>query len=162
MAVRTKRRTEPAGAAEPGDPEPEESEGMISLDVRDYMATELVTLEPEQELLAAANMLIEHDISGAPVVDGDGRMVGILTERDCLQAALQAEYYGTRGGLVREFMSVDVESVAPNESILTVASMFVKGSYNRYPVVDDGRLVGQISRLDVMRALRRRYQSNVR
>ena len=135
---------------------------MISLDVRDYMATELVTLEPDQELLAAANMLIEHDISGAPVVDGNGRMVGILTERDCLQAALQAEYYGTRGGLVREFMSVDVESVAPNESILTVASMFVKGSYNRYPVVDDGRLVGQISRLDVMRALRRRYQSNVR
>ena len=135
---------------------------MISLDVRDYMATELVTLEPEQDLLAAANMLIEHDISGAPVVDGDGRMIGILTERDCLQAALQAEYYGTRGGLVREFMSVDVESVAPNESILKIAAMFIKGSYNRYPVVEDGRLVGQISRLDVMRALRRRYQSNVR
>ena len=135
---------------------------MISLDVRDYLATELVTLDPEEDLLAAANMLIEHDISGAPVVDGDGRMVGILTERDCLQAALQAEDYGTRGVLVRDFMSVDVESVAPNESILTVASMFVKGSYNRYPVVDDGRLVGQISRLDVMRALRRRYQSNVR
>jgi CBS domain-containing protein len=161
MAVRTKRRTELAGAAEPGDTEPEESEGMISLDIRDYMATELVTLEPEQDLLAAANMLIDHDISGAPVVDGDGRMIGILTERDCLQAALQAEYYGTRGGLVRDFMSVDVESVAPNESILKVAAMFIKGSYNRYPVVADGRLVGQISRLDVMRALRRRYQSNV-
>jgi CBS domain-containing protein len=162
MAVRTKRRTELAGAAEPGDPEPEESEGMISLDIRDYMATELVTLDPEADLLAAANMLIDHDISGAPVVDGDGRMIGILTERDCLQAALQAEYYGTRGGLVRDFMSVDVESVAPNESILKIAAMFIKGSYNRYPVVEDGRLVGQISRLDVMRALRRRYQSNVR
>lgn len=135
---------------------------MISLDVRDYMATELVTLDPEQELLAAANTLIENDISGAPVVDGDGRMVGILTERDCLQAALQAEYYGTRGGLVRDFMSVGVETVAPTESILKVAAMFIKGSYNRYPVVEDGRLVGQISRLDVMRALRRRYQSKVR
>ena len=134
---------------------------MISLDVRDYMATELVTLDPEQDLLAAADMLLEHNISGAPVVDGDGRIVGILTERDCLQAALQAEYYGTRGGLVRDFMSVGVESVAPDESILKVASMFVKGSYNRYPVVDDGRLLGQISRLDVMRALSRRYR-NVR
>ncbi len=135
---------------------------MMSLDVRDYMTTDLVTLDPHSDLLAAANTLIEHDISGAPVVDGDGRMVGILTERDCLQAALQAEYYGTRGGLVSDFMSVDVECIAPEESILKIAAMFIKGSYNRYPVVEDGRLVGQISRRDVMRALRKRYHSNVR
>ena len=134
----------------------------MSLDVRDYMATDLVTLDPNSDLLAAADTLIEHDISGAPVVDRDDRMVGILTERDCLQAALQAEYYGTRGGLVSDFMSVDVECIAPEESILKIAAMFIKGSYNRYPVVEDGRLVGQISRRDVMRALRKRYHSNVR
>ena len=126
---------------------------MISLDVRDYMATELLVLDPDTELLTATHALIERDVSGAPVVDQAGRMVGILTERDCMQAALQAEYYGVRGGQVKDHMSTDVKSVSPDDSILTIAKMFIEGSYNRYPVLEDGRLVGQISRRDVMRAL---------
>ena len=161
MAVRTKRRTVCAGI-NAADRTNHEVDVVISLDVGDHMASKLVTLDPDADILVAAHTLIRRDISGAPVVDGDGRLVGILTERDCMQAALQAEYYGTPGGQVKEFMSVDVESVGPDESILNVAKMFIEGNYNRYPVVENGRLVGQISRRDVMRALGKHYPLRAR
>ena len=134
-----------------------ELEKMISLNVRDYMATDLVTLDPDTSILAAAHTLIDREISGAPVVDRDGRMVGILTERDCMRVALQVEFYGMPGGIVRDVMTIDIKSVVPGESILNVAEMFIEGTFNRYPVVDNGRLVGQISRRDVMRALGKQY-----
>ena len=130
---------------------------MISLDVKDYMATKLVTLHPDDDILVAAHTMIKHDISGAPVVDRQGELIGILTERDCMRAALQAEYYGTRGGPVRDYMSAEVVTVSPDESILVVAKMLTEGRFNRYPVVEHGRLVGHISRRDVMRALGQRY-----
>jgi CBS domain-containing protein len=161
MAVRTKPRTVCAGVDAAGRTH-HEANIVISLDVGDHMASKLVTLDPDADILAAAHTLIKHDISGAPVVDRNGQMVGILTERDCMRAALQAHYYGTPGGRVREFMSAEVKSVAPAESILTVAKMFIEGSYNRYPVVENGRLVGQISRRDVMRALGKQYPLKAR
>lgn len=129
-----------------------EVEKMISLNVRDYMATDLVTLDPDSSILVAGHMLIDHEISGAPVVDSNGKMIGIFTERDCMRVALQVEFYGMPGGIVRDVMTIDIKSVTPDESILNVAEMFIEGSFNRYPVVDNGRLVGQISRRDVMRA----------
>lgn len=130
---------------------------MILLNVRDYMATDLVTFDPDSFILAAAHTLIKRDISGAPVVDRYGQIVGILTERDCMRVAIQAEFYGTPEGRVKEFMSSDVKSVGPDESILDVAEMFIDGTYKRYPVIENGRLVGQISRRDVMRALGKHY-----
>lgn len=130
---------------------------MISLNVRNYMATKLITLDPDADILSAAHILIKHEISGAPVVVNSDQMVGILTERDCMRVALQAEYYGTPGGRVKEFMSKNVKSVRPEDSILDVAKMFIDGTFNRYPVVENERLIGQISRRDVMRALGKQY-----
>ena len=130
---------------------------MISLNVRNYMATKLITLDPDADILSAAHILIKHEISGAPVVDNSDQMVGILTERDCMRVALQAEYYGTPGGRVKEFMSKNVKSVRPEDSILDVAKMFIDGTFNRYPVVENERLIGQISRRDIMRALGKHY-----
>ena len=130
---------------------------MISLNVRNYMATKLITLDPDADILSAAHILIKHEISGAPVVVNSDQMVGILTERDCMLVALQAEYYGTPGGRVKEFMSKNVKSVRPEDSILDVAKMFIDGTFNRYPVVENERLIGQISRRDIMRALGKHY-----
>ena len=130
---------------------------MISLNVRNYMATKLITLDPDADILSAAHILIKHEISGAPVVVNSDQMVGILTERDCMRVALQAEYYGTPGGRVKEFMSKNVKSVRPEDSILDVAKMFIDGTFNRYPVVENERLIGQISRRDIMLALGKHY-----
>lgn len=126
---------------------------MKSLVVRDYMTEDVISLEPDLEISSAIQMLIEHDISGAPILDEHGRLVGILTERDCISVAVHAGFDQNPYGLVRDYMVVNPESVTPDQSILTVAEKFIRGQFRRYPVVDNGRLVGIISRRDVMRAL---------
>jgi CBS domain-containing protein len=121
--------------------------------VKDYMTKRVVTLLPEMELLRAAHLLVRHDISGAPVLDEHGRLVGILTERDCMRVAMQADYHGVPGGLVKDHMSVNPQFVDPGESILKLAQLFLDGRFHRYPVLNNGHLVGVISRRDVMRAM---------
>ena len=130
---------------------------MKSVAVRDYMTRDLVCLDQDTEISSATHRLVEHDISGAPVLDRHGRLVGILTERDCMRVALHAGYHEVPYGLVRDYMSTDPEVVTPGQSILTVAEKFITGRFRRYPVVDNGRLVGVISRRDVLRAIIRKY-----
>lgn len=124
-----------------------------SMLVRDYMSKNLVTFVPEMDILRAGHLLVTHDISGAPVLDKQNILVGMLTERDCMRVAMQAEYYGIPGGLVSDCMSENPQAVEPEESILKVAGLFVEGRHHRYPVLENGRLVGIISRRDVMRAM---------
>ena len=128
-----------------------------SVFVKDHMSKNVVTLAPEVEILQAAHELIEKDISGAPVLDKHGRLVGVLSERDCMQVVMQGDYHGTPAGLVKDFMSDNPQWVSPEQSILTLADLFISGRFHRYPVVDNGRLVGVISRRDVMKALAKHY-----
>ncbi|MDH3282452.1 MAG: CBS domain-containing protein [Gammaproteobacteria bacterium] len=121
--------------------------------VKDYMAASLVTFEPEMDVLRAVHMLVENGISGAPVVDEHGNLIGVLSEKDCLRVALHAGYHEFHGGKVSEFMSGQVTTVEADASIVDVAEMFIRDDYRRYPVVSNNRLVGQISRHDVLRAL---------
>ena len=121
--------------------------------VRDYMARHLITLQPDDKVLRAIHTFVEHEISGAPVIDKDGRLTGILTDKDCMKAAIDATYHSEYGGLVADFMNTDVDVMNADDSIIEAAKRFVTTSYHRFPVMDNGRLVGQISRADVMRAL---------
>jgi CBS domain-containing protein len=124
-----------------------------SMLVRDYMATRLTLLTPEMEVQRAVSLLLKNQVSGAPVVDDRGVLIGMLTERDCMKVVLQATYYHEYGGTVAEYMVRDVETMAPQDSIADAARRFHEARYLRYPVLDGTRLVGLISRSDVMRAL---------
>ncbi|RVT82190.1 CBS domain-containing protein [Rhodobacteraceae bacterium CCMM004] len=121
--------------------------------VRDHMARNLVTLSPEMPLLDAMKTLLDRRISGAPVVEAGGRLVGVLSKKDCLRAALHASYHRDWGGVVADRMSRDVETLEPDLAIVSAAERFIDSNYRRFPVVDAGRLVGQISRADVLAAL---------
>ena len=91
---------------------------------------------------------------GAPVVDRLGNIVGMLSEKDCLRVALNAGYNQQMAGRVSEYMSPNVVTVDSDASIVDVAKMFLDSPFKRYPVVDDdNRLVGQISRSDVLKAI---------
>lgn len=120
---------------------------------RDYMTRSVATLSPDTNLLEAVQMLLERRISGAPVLDSHGNLVGILSEKDCLRAALNATYYGDLGGLVADHMQRDVATIADDTPIFEVTRLFINSHFRRYPVVHGHRLVGTISRRDVLRAL---------
>ena len=120
---------------------------------RDYMARNLVVLAPEMDVLHAIGIFVEKQISGAPVLDRFGTLVGMLSEKDCMRIALTAGYYGEWGGRVAEYMHAPVATIDADMPIVEVAQLFAEREYRRYPVTEDARLVGQISRSDVLRAL---------
>lgn len=123
------------------------------LRVRDFMVTELHTVTPDTGIMTAVREMVTRNLSGLLVTDGGGSLVGILTERDCIDVALQAGYHDETGGTVSDYMSGDVLTLNPDMHMLDLAATFAREPYRRYPVVDGGRLVGLVSRRDVLRAL---------
>lgn len=117
------------------------------------MTSDPLVLRPEMSVLDAIGELVSHRVSGAPVVDSVGDVVGVLTERDCVEVVLQATYHDEPGGRVEEFMTRDPETVDASASLVDVAQRFTETPYRRFPVLDDGRLVGLIARRDVLRAV---------
>jgi CBS domain-containing protein len=125
--------------------------------VRDIMVTKPVVFTSDTDLLDAVSILVDRHITGAPVVDARGNLIGLLTERDFLRAALVAGYHGERGGCVGDYMSRDVEAVNADDSLLDVATRFVETKRRRYPVIEDNRVVGVVVRRDVLRAVIRAF-----
>lgn len=121
--------------------------------VRNYMSGSLVTFGPETDILDAIHELLRHRIAGAPVVDDLGNIVGMLSELDCMKIALSAGYHDERGGPVKDYMTTEAETVDAEMSIIDLAQLFLDSGFRRYPVLKDNRLIGQISRRDVLRAL---------
>ena len=123
-----------------------------SIRVADYMTRRLITLSPGQSVNDAIRVLLDNGISGAPVVK-DGELVGIFSESDCLKGAIHSGYHGTEIGTVAEFMSTQVQTLDAGESVLAAADIFLREHRRRLPVTEEGKLVGQISRRDVLRAM---------
>jgi CBS domain-containing protein len=130
---------------------------MQSFKVADFMTRDVVTLRRDMEILRALVILVDYKISGAPVTDRSGRLYGILTEGDFMRVALHGAYHGEPGGRVEEYMTRDVETVRKGDSLMGLAERFIETDYNRFPVVDaSNRVIGIISRRDVLRALKTR------
>ena len=122
--------------------------------VSDYMTRDLVTLTPDMEINHAMSILLDRRISGAPVIDAQGWLVGVLSKKDCLKAALEASYYRQWGGVVERYMSQDVKTLDAGMDIVAATRAFAESAYRRFPVLADSQLVGQISRADALRAMR--------
>lgn len=121
--------------------------------VSDYMTTSLLTFRPDTDVMAAIGQLVKRGHSGAPVCDEAGLLVGMLSEKDCLKVAVVANYEGVSPGVVRDFMSPNVAALSPEMTLLDAATRFLDAPYKRFPVVESGRLIGQISRSDILRAI---------
>ncbi len=120
---------------------------------RDYMATKLIVLSPELPILHAMRILLDGRVSGAPVVDAHGNLVGLLTQRDCLTVAYEASYYGDPAGTVADYMTREVDSVRAETSVVELIGRFFRSTHRRFPVMEGNQLVGMISRRDILRAV---------
>lgn len=123
------------------------------LQVRNYMSRRFATLREGQTVSEAISMFTERDFFGAAVLDNLGNMVGVLSVTDCIGEAIKEGFDAGSNRRISALMSRDVRSVDVDDNILDVAKMFTEEPYRRYPVVDDNRVVGVITRLEVLKAL---------
>jgi len=122
--------------------------------VRDHMDTIVPTVHPWMNIHDAVTFLLSEHRTGAPVVDEDGALVGILTEYDCLRllAVGDADLQEAQGQ-VADYMTLDVVTVEPQTDIYYAAGLFLRHEFRRLPVLYEGRLVGAITRFDILRAI---------
>jgi CBS domain-containing protein len=146
--------------------------------VRDIMAPNPASVHPETPVEEVIELLRRHELPGVPVVDGEGRVVGMVTEADLVLPDDQGDlhlphYINLFGGTVfleplgrfegrlrkafasnaADMMSADPDTVAPDTDVKDAARLVHDSGHNRLPVVEDGRLVGVVTRLDLLGAL---------
>jgi CBS domain-containing protein len=146
--------------------------------VRDIMDPEPATVRPDTPVEEVVAALRRHELPGLPVVDDDGRCVGMVTEADLVLPDDEGDlhiphYINLFGGTIfleplsrfegrlrkafaskaEDMMSADPDTVSPDTSVQEAARLIHESGHNRLPVVEDGRLVGVVTRLDVLGAL---------
>ncbi|MCD8513100.1 MAG: CBS domain-containing protein [Nitrincola sp.] len=127
-----------------------------SVKAQDYMASKLVTFSPEMDLFKALMTLREYKLSASPVINEDGDLVGLLSEVDGLRAILSQTYHEEEmgsGGKVADYMATKVDTVNHDADIIAVSKIFIDKGRRCLPVVKSGKLVGMITRGDVLQAV---------
>lgn len=125
--------------------------------VTQYMTKDLITFTPEMDINVAINSLLQNRISGAPVLNNNGEVVGLIDDKDCLNVLFGSVYNRTPVGpeTVSNYMSNVMKSCSVHDSIMDVAYIFSTSPYKRLLVKDDNnKLVGQISRRDILSAIK--------
>ncbi|MEQ6124363.1 CBS domain-containing protein [Pseudotenacibaculum sp. MALMAid0570] len=123
--------------------------------VSDYMTTKLITFKPEQSVEEVIETLIKNRISGGPVVNEKNELIGIISEGDCIKHISESKYYNMpmdNSHTVEKNMISQVETIDKNMNIFDAANKFVSSKRRRFPIVDNGKLIGQISQKDVLKA----------
>ena len=125
---------------------------LANISVREHMTPNPLAVSPDLDVFEAVRQLISHKITGAPVVE-KGKLVGVFSELDCMKVVVEASYNEGMPGKVKDSMTTDFKAVSGETSILEAAEIFSKSTLRNLPVVEEGRLVGVISRVDVLKAV---------
>ncbi len=131
---------------------PQEEE--VPLRVRDYMTRKLITFSPDQSVEDVIEKLIHHKISGGPVVNEKNELVGVISEGDCIRHISESRYHNlpSENRKVEQHMAKEVETIDGDMNIFDAANKFLNDRRRRFPIVEDGVLVGQISQKDILKA----------
>lgn len=126
---------------------------LAKITIADYMTKHIMTLKQDTDVLVAIKQLLSHKITCAPVLDPSGKLVGMFSEKDSMKVVLDASYNQGMSGKVIDFMNKKILSVNAESSIVDLADKFRDSSVRSFPVFDDNKLVGIVSRTDVLKAL---------
>lgn len=122
--------------------------------VSDYMTKNLITFKPDQSVMDVMNTLIKNRISGGPVVNDNGELIGIISEGDCIKQISESRYFNMpmNNSSVENHMVKNVDVIDGNMNIFDAANKFLNSKRRRFPIVENGKLVGQISQKDILKA----------
>jgi CBS domain-containing protein len=126
--------------------------------VRDVMQESKISVAPDMDAFEALDFLCAKKVAGIPVVDEFGKLVGFLTEKDCLRLQVTAHEYNMTGRAVADIMSGINAPLHPDNDILTAAMAFLSCNFATLPVVDGESLVGSITRRDMVISIQRWYR----
>jgi CBS domain-containing protein len=117
-------------------------------------ASDLITFKPDQSIEEVIDVIIEKGISGAPVLDDKRKLVGIISEKDCLRIIVDQAYYNLPSSTrkVSDYMTAKVKTLESTTDIVAAANEFLNSPVRRLPIVENGVMIGQISRRDILRA----------
>ncbi len=126
----------------------------IPFKVKDFMSTKLITFRPDQSVEEVIDALINNKISGGPVVNDKNELVGIISEGDCIKHISESRYYNMppEDDRIESRMVKNVETIDGEMNIFDAANKFLNDKRRRFPIVEDGKLVGQISQKDILKA----------
>jgi len=124
------------------------------IQVKDYMTTNLITFNTDQSIEEVIETLIKNRISGGPVVNENNELIGIISEGDCIKQISESRYYNMpmESHSIEKHMAKNVETIDGNMNIFDAASKFLEAKRRRFPIVENGKLVGQISQKDILKA----------
>ena len=139
---------------------PQEEE--VPLRVRDYMTQKLITFSPDQSVEEVIEELIRYKISGGPVVNEKNELVGIISEGDCIKHVSESRYHNlpSENRKVEQHMAKNVETIDGDMNIFDAANKFLNDRRRRFPIVENGVLIGQISQKDILKATLRLKSQN--
>ncbi len=120
---------------------------------KNIMVTKLVTLSPDMDAFEAIDLLLKYRISGAPVVDAERNYLGVFSERCCLSFLVEGAYQQLPSIQVSAYMDTEALTIDEEMDLLSIAQIFLNTHARRLPVLNEGKLVGQISRRDVLSAI---------
>lgn len=124
--------------------------------VRNYMvpAKDLITFSPDQDVEEVIDVILKNRISGAPVLEADGKLVGIISEKDCLRLMIDRAYHNLplESRKVANYMTTAVRTIDPEKDVVSAANEFLIAPVRRFPVIENGVMVGQISRRNILQA----------
>lgn len=123
--------------------------------VSDYMTRNLITFRSTDSLDHVINLLIKHKISGGPVVNDQNELIGIISETDCIKHISERKYYNMPADVnntVGKYMVTDVDTIDKDMNIFDAAFKFISSHRRRFPVIENGKLIGQLSQKDVLKA----------
>jgi CBS domain-containing protein len=120
--------------------------------VEDIMTRNLVVFKPDETIHEVMKKFIKYRISGGPVVNEKGDLIGVISEADCMKEVSDSRYFNLPilNKSVSKFMTTNVDTIDASKTIFEAASNFFKTSRRRFPVLDSNKLVGQISRKDIV------------
>ncbi|PKG42440.1 CBS domain-containing protein [Psychroflexus sp. MES1-P1E] len=122
--------------------------------VRDCMSQNMILFNKAQSIIEVVEILIKFRVSGGPVVDDQKRVIGIISEGDCVKQISESRYYNMpmEDVSVEKYMSKDVNTISPDVSLFDAANLFLKSKRRRFPVVENDRIIGIVSQKDILRA----------
>ena len=130
----------------------------------EFMSRSFVTVSPDDDIYHAISILLKNKISGAMVVDKYNKLVGIVSEKDCLSLAAHHTYDQNTlpGGKVSNFMTRQVVSLTPDAGMNEVANLFINNPFKKLPVLDsNGHLIGVVRRHDILKVIQDYYMKSM-